>query len=364
MTPTATLVVVLFAFLALLVSQAVRIEVVALATIAALALTGLLSPADAFSGLSSTATVTVAAMLVLSAGVERSGVMDALATRFARLGEQGERRLLLALLAPIALLSAFLNNTPVVALMVPVVLAVSRKTGVQPSRLLIPVSYVSILGGTCTLIGTSTNILVDSLYRESGGPGFGMFEFSGLGMVYLLVGGAYVVLLVPRLLPHRTALAEVMHATQPGQFVTEVSVPADSGLVGRRLAQVFGEAKDIRVLEIVRDEEAALGPDPDTVLRAGDLLLVEGTARTIHEMIDQRRVAYGTAVSDDERVPISRIDLRMVEAVIAPNSRFLHRKVRDLGLSRRLGIQVLLAAAPARPTQGLSTRSRLRPAAP
>jgi di/tricarboxylate transporter len=168
-----------------------------------------------------------------------------------------------------------------------------------------------------------------------------MFEFSGLGLLYLAIGGVYVILVVPRLLPHRTALAQLMGDDIPGQFVTEVTIPEKSRLVERPLHEAFGDDKDIRVLELIRREIVKLGPDRETLIEADDVLLVEGTARTIHEMIDQGKVLQGTAVSDTERVTISRIDLRMVEAVVATNSRFLYRRVQDLGLSRRQGIQVL-----------------------
>ncbi len=341
MSPTATLVVLLAGVLVLLVWPPVRIEVTALATIAALALTGIVSPADAFSGLSSPATVTVAAMLVLSAGVERSGAMDTLAARLVRLAEGGETRLLIALLVPTAVLSAFVNNTPIVALMIPVTLALARRTGIAPSRVLLPVSYVSILAGTCTLVGTSTNILVDSLHREHGGPGFGMFEFAALGVLYLVVGGAYVLLVGPRVLPRRTGLSELLPAAGTDRFVTVVTVPEGSGLVGKRLESALGGADETKVVEVVRDEVPILGPAPEFELRAGDVVLLEGSARSIHGLIERKGVEPGTALADDRRVRISRVDLRIAEAVVTPTSSFRHRRVRDLGLSRRFGIQVL-----------------------
>jgi len=326
---------------ALLIAQPIRIEIIALLLVAVLGVSGLIAPADALSGFSSSATLTVGAMLVLSAGLDRAGVVDYIVAALTSRARGSATMVLLMMAVPVTLFSAFMNNTAIVALMIPVALTVSRRADLSASKLLLPISYLSILGGTCTLIGTSTNILVDSLYREAGGPGFGMFEFSTLGLIYLAIGGVYVVMLVPRLLPDRTALGQLMDQQVPGQFFTEVSVPAGSRLVGRGLGEAFGDDREIRVLELIRKEEVRLAPKPDTLVEADDVLLVEGTARAIHELIRQEKVEHGTAVSDSERVTISRIDLRMVEAVVLPGSGFLYQRVQDLGLSRRLGIQVL-----------------------
>lgn len=346
--------------LVLLLTQAVRIEIVAIMVIVMLGLTGLLDAGEAFSGFSSAATLTVAGMLILSAGLERAGVVDYIAAALVRRGRGSLTKLLLFMGLPTGLFSAFMNNTAIVALMIPVTLTLARRTNHPASKLLIPLSYIAILAGTCTLIGTSTNILVDALYREAGGPGFGMFEFSSLGLLYLIIGGAFVVLASPRLLPRRTALAQLMDEKTQGQFVTEVRVPSGSSFVGKHLSDVFGEDRQCRVLELIRNEEVTLGPGVEIAVEANDVLLVEGTARALHEMINQRWVEQGTAVSDAERVTISRIDLRIVEAVVTPNSRFLGRKVQDLGLSRRQGIQVLAVRRLGRHHQYNLRKFRLR----
>lgn len=333
--------IIVFLTVVLLIAQPIRIEITALAVIPILALTGLLEPSEALSGFANPAMLSVAAMLALSAGLERAGVADYLSRAIARRAQGSTLKVLLLLAGPTAVLSAFMNNTAIVAIMIPVAMTLSKKLSQPASKILLPISYLSILGGTCTLIGTSTNIIVDGLYRQAGGPGFGMFEFGKLGLIYLLIGGAYVILVVPRSLPHRSSLASLMDLSQPGIFVTEVRIPDGGAFVGRRVQDLLRDEKDIRVLELVRDEEVTLGPAPGTGLQAGDLLIIEGTARAIHELIDQRKVEYGTAVSDAERAPIRRFDLRMVEAVVTPNSHLLHRKVRELGLARRLGILVL-----------------------
>ena len=200
------------------------------------------TPEQALSGFSSTALITVAAMFVLSGGLLKTGAMEVVALFLGRYAHGNPSRLLAAIGVSAASTSAFVNNTPVVVMMLPVLLALGRRTGLRPSKLLIPLSYFSILGGTVTLLGTSTNILLDDLYRKAGGPGFGLFDFTPLGLVYLTVGGLYIIFIGYRLLPSNTALADLAAPLPENKYIAEVAVEPNSTIVNRLAGEVMQTA--------------------------------------------------------------------------------------------------------------------------
>ena len=332
---------ILLGAIVLYATRLVPVEVTSIGIVIALVLAELLAPAEALSGFSNPGTLIVASMLVLSAGLQRAGVVDYVAGLLGRWATGGPRRVLLVLALPTAAFSAFMNNTPVVALMIPVALALGARASVSPSRLLLPLSYLSILGGTCTLLGTSTNILVAELSREAGGPEIGMFAFAGPGLVCLAAGALYLLLVAPRLLPARPVLGQLLSARAPGRFVTEVVVPDAGPYPGRPIGQAFPTDRDVTVLEVVRDEEPLLQPGPDFALRSGDVVFIESTAKGLHGLLAREELDPASAVADGERVQIGQVDLHIAEAVVTPNSRAIGRQVRGLGLTRRHGIQVL-----------------------
>ena len=322
-------------------TQAIRIELTALLMMLSLALTGILTPAEALSGISNEATITVAAMLILSAGLARTGALDQLAHYFERMDVGKPRTFLLGLGLAVAIPSAVLNNTAVVIMMIPVVLRICQRKGLEPSKLMIPLSYFSILGGTLTLIGTSTNILVHSLYRDAGGPGFEMFEFTPMGFCYLLLGGTFLFLFSNKLLPKRKVLSQLLEPHDRKSFVTEITISDKSRMAGKTIGEVVAGSESIRILEIVRGEEVLLAPDEDEVVSAGDNLLIEGSAVAIDKLLQRQGLDLASAVADAQRVKISRIDLLMVEAVVTPSSTFSNQRLSEIGLNRHYGVKVL-----------------------
>jgi len=331
------LAVVLFA------TRILPVEASSVLIIVALALSGILTPQEALSGFANQATVTVGAMFVLSAALIKTGALDFLVRLLRDRTQNDPSRVVILLAIVVGTSSAFLNNTPVVVMMIPVVLALSRHGDLKPSRLLLPVSYFSILGGTCTVIGTSTNLLVDQLYRARGGAGFAIFEFAPLGVCYFGLGFLYIFLTFRKLLPERTPLSAMLPADRGAKFVTELIVGTDAPLVGRSLREILPpDNKDVRLLEIVRGEQVIFAVTAlDKAIEPQDSLIVEGTPQGITEFIDRHGVKIASVVEDEKRVQVRSMDLSIAEAVVLPDSPFVGRQVAGLGLNRLYGVKIM-----------------------
>ena len=228
----------LAATFALMVWEKLSLDIVAMLTFSTLLAAGILTPAEAFKVFGNDAAITVACMFVLSAALERTGVIETIAHRLNRAVGKSDWSVLLVLLPIVAVLSAFINNTPVVVVFMPIMISLAVARGLKPSKLLIPLSFASIFGGLCTLIGTSTNILVSST-AQSTGPGnrWACSSWAASGWVLAVAGLIYLLTVGRRLLPNRDTLASTLQGTDSKQYLTEVLVTATSPLVGKTLGR-------------------------------------------------------------------------------------------------------------------------------
>ncbi|MDX1379733.1 MAG: SLC13 family permease [Xanthomonadales bacterium] len=298
---------------------------------------GALSPGDFLGVFSNSAPITIAAMFILSKALENTGVIAGLGEFAARVVGGSWLQAMLVLLIPVMILSAVVNNTPVVVVLTPVVIALARQQQNRPSKYLIPLSFASVLGGTCTLLGTSTNILVDSIYQEHGFAPFGIFEISGVGLMLAGTGLAYMLLFGWWLLPERPTPGFHALAGQR-RFLTEVVIPVDSPLVDKPVRTTMLNRH--RILEIHRDGFVIRSRPHSAVLRAGDRLVIESDRDELFTLRADRSVEMGdTQPSDFET--LSQREMHVAEAIVGPEARIIGMSVADLNLERRFGVYVL-----------------------
>jgi di/tricarboxylate transporter len=337
-----TVFLVLIITLALFISELVAIDVAAMIALSILVITGIISPEQCLAGFANPAVITVASMFILAEGLARTGAVSWITHSLSRLAGASGRGWLPFSLLIVLITSGFINNTAVVVLFIPVMLNLARRFKTPPSRLLIPISYVSILGGTCTLIGTSTNILVGSVAQQHGEPPFTMFEFTTVGIFVAAAGLLYLVYLAPRLLPERATML-AMHDDEDDQhhlYVTEVEVLERSSWVGKPIKDTpLGKSRDLSALEVIRDE-TILAPREDLTLAPGDLVLLQGDANALFNVDRSGHVSVLPELAGESGRLGPEVEISLAEIVITPNSRFVGSTVRDAGFRRRYGVSV------------------------
>jgi di/tricarboxylate transporter len=328
--------VVLFA------TEKLRVDVVALIVLITVGLTGLVSPEDVFAGFANPAVITVWAVYMVSGGLFKTGVADILGRGILRLSGTSEARLIAVIMLTCGIMSGFMNNVGATAVLLPVVVGISRRTKVPVSKLLIPLAFSSLLGGELTVIGTPANILGTGILAARGLPTFEFFDFLPIGAIFLSTGVIYMLLVGRRLLPVRQAPDDELTTSQLRGYVSEVRVAEDSRVAGQTLVESrLGAEYELTVLAIERHGRLRTNLHPDTRIQAGDLLMVEGAVEKLIQARDALRLVIDAERTTELEQQLDTDKVHLVEATLAPASRMVDQTLKEIEFRNRYGFSVL-----------------------
>jgi len=288
------------------------------------------------------APLTVAAMFVLTYALERTGAISRALVALEGVGNIGPRGLLLIMMVGAGVISAFINNTPVVVVGLPVAIHLAKRAGVPASIFLIPLSYAAVFGGCCTLVGTSTNILGSGLLGDAGQKPLGMFEIGAVGLPLAIIGTLYTVWAAPKLLPARKTLAEDVGGEDGiSEYAVEATVHPDSPVIGKTLGEAgFGPRTGMRIIEILRRGEPVFDPLDSLRLQEGDQLVIVGAPSGVASVISMQGVNL-KAESGKAGDYLAAHETHLAEAIVGPLSELTGRSLRDINFRQRFGLVVL-----------------------
>jgi di/tricarboxylate transporter len=344
----AIVLVVLLGAVILFATELYPVDVVAIIAMSILVVTGVITPEQGVSGFSNSATITVAAMFILSAALFKSGAVVGIGKKMAQLFKFNFWVGILVTMVTVGTISAFINNTPVVAIFIPILAGAAASSKKSLAKMLMPLSYASMFGGVCTLIGTSTNILVSGIAADNGLQPFGMFEMSKMGLIFFGVGLVYMMLIGIRLIPDRGHSGGLVKKFGMGDYLTEIVLLHNAPSVGKTIKDSpLVKLLEIDILEVNKKGQHYIMPSGDMLLEEGDILKVRCDVEKIKTLKERQGIALKSdAKFREEKSPLDNNDkedgkLVLVEAVIAPNSHFEGKTVKQLGFRQRYGATVL-----------------------
>jgi di/tricarboxylate transporter len=335
-----TLAIILMAII-LFATEKLRVDLIALLVLLAVSITGLVNKEEVFLGFANPAVITIWAVYIVSGGLFKTGVADILGSLILRLAGASEARLITVIMLICGIMSAFMNNVGAVAVLMPAVIGISKKTKIPVSKLLIPLAFSSLLGGKMTLIGTPANILAQGILIARGLPSFGFFDITPMGIIVLATGIIYMAIVGRHLLPVRETADEPLASSKLREYISDVHVSTESPLIGKNLYESkLGSDYDLMVLSIIRDEEPITALHRDFIIEQDDHLLLKGSAKNLLNA----RETLNLNIHTDHDFELEDLDTEhsyIFEATLAPRSTMVGRTLDEVRFRDRFGFTTL-----------------------